>query len=186
MKKWFEVWVIHAFIMVFALTGFVGYSSIEASANSPQKEEYKQVLDKTIDLAKQGYVINTEKEKIKLGSTGAEVKEKFGEPDFKDSPTYYVYNKKRLQFNLDETEGTPDNKRPVVTITTTDQRYYEITYKQVQEALKGYKKLSESKGEDGVYVTYQVDSNFLEFVFYYDDKGENPFTIKEVNVQDQE
>lgn len=174
-----------AFVIVFAL-GFVGCSLSDASADSTQQKNDQQVLDKTIDLAKQGYAINTEKEKIKLGSTGSEVKKKFGQPDNNDSSTYYVYSKKRLQFFLDETEGTPENKRPVISIGTTDRRYENITYKQVQEALKGYKKVSERKGEDAIYVTYLVGSNFLVFDFYYDEKGQNPDTIKEVHVQDQE
>lgn len=181
MKKWFKGWVVVAFALTLVIAGVaVNGTTVDASSDSTQ-----QVLKKTIDLAKKGYAINTEKENIKLGSTGSEVKEKFGEPDYDDS-VYYIYSKKRLQFFLDETEGTPENKRPVVTIVTNDQRYENITYEQVKAALKGYKKVSESKGEDAVYVTYQVGSNFLTFDFYYDDKGENPDTIKEVNIQDQE
>lgn len=172
------------------LTGFVFtglFSSgcthtTQADSISTEQQQYKQLLNQTIDLAKKGYVINTEKEEIKLGSFGTEVKKKFGEPDNDDS-VYYVYSKKNLEFYLDETDGTPENKKPVVTIATTDKRYEKVTYQQVTEALKGYKKESENKGDDGnLYVTYQVGSNYLSFIFIYDKNGQNPDTIKEVSV----
>ena len=178
LQKWLSVWIV-SFVMVWVW----GIHLSEVHADSAQQQSAKQVLEKTIALAKKGYAINTEKEKIKLGSTALEVKKKFGQPDHQDSPTYYVYSKKRLEFLLEETAGIPDNQRKVVSIGTTDQRYDNITYQQVQAALEGYQKVSETKGEDAVYVTYRVGSNFLTFDFYYDHEGQNPDTIKQVHVQ---
>ena len=127
-----------------------------ANEKQPSSNEHQQLLDQTMKLAEKGYAINTEKEDIKLGTLGPEVLKKFGKPDDgEEESVFLTYSKKHLEIYLLEDEGTPKEKKPVVTISTTDQRYEKITYQQVIETVKGYKKVSESKGEDGVYVTYQ-------------------------------
>jgi len=184
LRKGLSCWLV-PFVVFLTL----GVSFFDASVVSAQHQQAELVLKKTVALAKRGYAINTKKENIKLGSTAAEVKQKYGQPDFSDSPTYLVYSEKRLEFFLEETMGIPDNQRRVVGrvvgIVTTDHRYENITYQQVKTVLARYPKVSEVKGEDAVYVTYRVGFYFLTFAFYYDRLGQDPDTIKEVHIQKQ-
>jgi hypothetical protein len=142
-------------------------SKIEATV---QQKSHQAAIKKIKNLATQGKTVNSEK--FALRSRTSAIIKKWGKPDEGSDEAYLYYSKRNISFAAENGK--------VETIYSADKSYFDITYKEVKKTLG--KPVQEVKGEDGIYVTYKAGKNSLEFVFYYNDEGTAPSTIKEVSV----
>jgi hypothetical protein len=139
-----------------------------------QEQNNRSIILKTQQLAVHGKAINSED--FAIGSRGQDIQKKWGKPDpANSSADAYTYNRRQIEFFL---------SNDIVThIVSYDKHYESITYKEVKAALGEPSK--ETRGEDGVYTTYECGKKLLVISFYYDKTGKNPDTINQVVVMNQ-
>jgi hypothetical protein len=138
-----------------------------------QEQDHRSIILKTAQLATQGKAINSES--FAIGSNGLDIQKKWGKPDPNSSEDVYMYSKRNIEFFL--------SKSIVTHIVSYDKRYEKITYKEVKKTLGEPSK--ETRGDDGVYTTYECGKKLLVISFYYDKAGKNPDTINQVVVMNQ-
>ncbi|WP_028777747.1 DUF4309 domain-containing protein [Shimazuella kribbensis] len=149
------------------------YASLD-SKNVQAQQDHRRIIEKTEQLARQGKTINSEN--FAVGSKGEDIQNKWGKPDSNNSSEEaYTYSKRNIEFFL--------SKGIVTHIVSYDTNYKNITYNEVIKTLGEPAK--ETRGEDGVYATYECGKKLLMFSFYYDKSGKNPDTIKQIVVLDQ-
>lgn len=139
-----------------------------------QEQNHRQIIEQSEQLAIQGKAINSES--FAIGSKGPDIQNKWGKPDSStSSQDVYTYSKRNTDFFLFNDSVTH--------VVSYDKRYETITYNEVKLALGGPSK--ETRGDDGVYMTYECGEKLLVISFYYDKSGKNPDTINQVIVMDQ-
>lgn len=176
MNKTIKTVVATTFTIGTLLAGFSQITPVDASSTiqphqvSTQQQNNQKLVKQIKQLAAEGKVITSES--FRLGSSHADIIKKWGKPDEGSDKDYLYYDKRQISFFGESGH--------VKQINTYDQRYYDITYKEVQKEFG--KPVKEVKGEDGIYWTYKTGDHTLEITFYYNDLGTAPENIKELSV----
>jgi hypothetical protein len=175
MLKITKIMIVTALAVGVSITSLPHVTSASSLTNQVQEQQdHRSIIQKTEQLATQGKTINSEN--FAISAKGQDIQKKWGKPDpNSSSEDVYTYSKRRIEFFL--FKGT------VTHIVSYDKRYENITYQEVIKTLGAPAK--ESRGEDGVYTTYECGQKLLVISFYYDKTGKNPDTINQVIVMDQ-
>lgn len=175
MRKITKLIVVTTLTVGVAMASLVPITYAAPPAQQAQQEQnHRNIILRTQQLATQGKTINSED--FAIGSKGQDIQKKWGKPDpANSSADAYTYSKRNIEFFL--------SKNIVTHIVSYDKHYESITYKEVKAALGEPSK--ETKGDDGVYTTYECGKKLLVISFYYDKTGKNPDTINQVVVMEQ-
>lgn len=178
MKKMAKVMVAAAVLAGGVFGSFTVADVTHAAPNTKivtTQQNHKQVIEQTVELAKKGKAINSGK--FGLQSSGKQIQKEWGKPDGElTDQNYLSYKKRRIDFELKNDK--------VKQMITYDNKYDDITFEEVDKTVGDSADRTDLRyGEDGVYLTYTFGSRVLEFVFYYDDAGREPSTVKEVYVR---
>ncbi|MCH5585984.1 YjgB family protein [Shimazuella sp. AN120528] len=175
MRNFTKILVTTALAVGVTITGLapLTYAAPFTKQVEPEQDHRTTILQ-TEQLATQGKAINSED--FAIGTKGQDIQKQWGKPDPESSSEdAYTYSKRNIAFFL--------SNGLVTHIVSYDKRYEPITYKEVKKTLGEPSK--ETRGDDGVYTTYECGRKLLVISYYYDKTGKNPDTINQVVVMNQ-
>jgi outer membrane protein assembly factor BamE (lipoprotein component of BamABCDE complex) len=128
--------------------------AVNSTKEVKTQESNKQIIDKTVKLAAQGKVINSEQ--FGLGSKKQDILKKWGKPEYTDKYENHWevldYTKRGVRFLL--------VKGQVTEVTTEDKRVLALSHKDVEQALG--KPIEQDHGAGQIYETYQSGKNLIQ------------------------